>query len=153
MLTRDDTWINQRIPAAIPDQQLRASVSHYFNLALSRRPRPRKPAKAKDRHAAATDTIRQFPELIDYYIRLKEMTGEGAVDLSAEKVLLTEIFFSQRMREILQPQLEQTDFYKIAGGTYAEAHTRLAYLKHAIEDQGCWRIFYDKDVCDHRPRR
>src|SRR5690606_7269595 len=23
-------------------------------------------------------------------------------------------------------------------------HTRLAYLKHAIEDQGCWRIFYDK---------
>lgn len=153
MLTRDDTWINrgdmisgfEQIPAAIPDQQLRASVSHYFNLALSRRPRPRKPATAKDRHAAAADTIRQFPELIDYYIRLKEMTGEDAVDLSAEKVLLTEIFFSQRMREILQPQLEQTDFYKIAGGTYAEAHTRLAYLKHAIEDQGCWRIFYDKD--------
>lgn len=153
MLTRDDTWINrgdmisgfERIPAAIPDQQLRASVSHYFNLALSRRPRPRKPATAKDRQAAAAHTIRQFPELIDYYIRLKEMTGEDAVDLSAEKVLLTEIFFSQRMREILQPQLEQTDYYKIAGGTYAEAHTRLAYLKHAIEDQGCWRIFYDKD--------
>lgn len=153
MLTRDDTWINrgdmisgfERIPAAIPDQQLRASVSHYFNLALSRRPRPRKPTTAKDRHAAAADTIRQFPELIDYYIRLKEMTGEDAVNLSAEKVLLTEIFFSQRMREILQPQLEQTNFYKLAGGTYAEAHTRLAYLKHAIEDQGCWRIFYDKD--------
>jgi hypothetical protein len=153
MLTRDDTWINrgdmiegfEQIPTAIPDQQLRASVSHYFNLALSRRPKPKRPPTATDRHTAASETIRIFPELIDYYIKLKEMTGEEAADLSAEKVLLTEMFFSQRMREIMQPQLEQTDFYKVAGGTYAEAHTRLAYLKHAIEDQGCWRIFYDKD--------
>ncbi len=152
MLTRDDTWINRRdmitgfeqIPAAIPDTQLRASVANYFYLALSRHSKPKRPPTSKDRDAAAADTIRQFPELIDYYIKLKEMTGDDAADVSAEKVLLTEMFFSQRMREILQPQLKQTDFYKNAGGTYAEAHTRLAYQKHAIEDQGCWRIFYDK---------
>ncbi|WP_316976246.1 hypothetical protein [Shumkonia mesophila] len=152
-LTRDDTWINrgdmiagfEQIPAAIPDAQLRASVTNYFHLVLSRRPRPKKAPTAGERHAAAAETIRQFPDLIDYYIRLKEMTGDDAADVSAEKVLLTEMFFSQRMREILQPQLEQTGFYKIAGGTYSEAHTRLAYLKHAIEDQGCWRIFYDNE--------
>jgi hypothetical protein len=153
MLTRDDTWINrgdmiagfEQIPAAIPDAQLRASVENYFYLALSRRPKPKKPPSTRERHAAAADTIREFPKLIDYYIRLKEMTGDEAADVSAEKVLRTEMFFSQRMREILQPQLEKTDFYQIAGGTYAEAYTRLAYLKHAIEDQGCWRIFYDKE--------
>lgn len=153
MLTRDDTWINrsdmltdfEQIPTAIPNEQLRTSVANYFHLALSRRVKPKKSPTAKDRHAAAAETIRKYPELIDYYIKLKEMTGDEAADISAEKVLLTEIFFSQRMREILQPQLAQTDFYEIAGGTYAEAHTRLAYLKHAIEDQGCWRIFYDKE--------
>lgn len=151
MLTRDENWINrgdmidgfERIPAAIPDMELRASVANYFHLALSRRSKPKKPPTARERHAAATETIRQFPQLIDYYIKLKEITGDDAADLSAEKVLLTEIFFSQRIREILQPQLEQAGFYDIAGGTYAEAHTRLAYLKHAIEDQGCWRILYD----------
>jgi hypothetical protein len=68
---------------------------------------------------------------------------DDAADLSSENVLLTELFFSQRLKEILAPQLAQTDFYEIAGGTYAEAHARLAHLKHAIEDQGCWRIFYD----------
>ncbi len=73
------------------------------------------------------------------------MHGEEAVDLSAEKVLQTEIQFSKRLREILQPLLAETDFYQIAGGTYAEAHTRLAYLKHVIEDNGGWRIFYDDD--------
>ncbi len=152
MLTRDDTWINrsdmlagfEQIPAAIPDTQLRASVANYFKLALSRRARPEKLPTDKERRAVAAETIRQYPELIDYYIKLKEMTGDDAADVSAEKVLLTELFFSRRMREILQPQLEKTDFYKTAGGTYAEAHARLAYLKHAIEDQGCWHIFYDK---------
>ena len=134
-----------QIPAAIPDAQLRASVNNYFEQALLRRPKPEKPPSAKDRHKAAARTIAKYPELIDYYIKLKEMSGDEAVDISSEKVFQTEVFFSQRMREILKPQLEQAGFYDIAGGTYAEAHTRLAYLKHAIEDQGCWRIFYDKD--------
>jgi hypothetical protein len=153
MLTRDDTWINRtdlirdfdQIPAAIPDVALRAAVSNYFDLALKRRSNPRKPPSQQDRTASAAATIRQFPQLIDYYIKLKEMHGEDAVDLSAEKVLQTEIQFSKRLREILQPLLADTDFYKTAGGTYAEAHARLAYLQHVIEDNGGWRIFYDEE--------
>jgi hypothetical protein len=154
MLTRDENWINrgdmiegfERIPVAIPDAQIRESVFNYFNLALTRRQTLERPPTTKDRQKAAAATIRQFPMLIDYYIKLKETTGDDAVDVSAQHVVQTELFFSQRMREILQPQLAQTDFYNVAGGTYAEAHTRLAYLKHAIEDQGCWRIFYDKEA-------
>ncbi len=153
MLTRDENWINrgdmidsfESIPTAIPDEQLRASVSNYFQLELSRRPKPNKRPTAQERHSAAEETIKKFPSLIDYYIKLKEMSGNEAADLSSEKVIFTEIFFSKQIREILQPQLSQNGFYNIAGGTYAEAHIRLAYLKHAIEDQGCWRIFYDKN--------
>jgi hypothetical protein len=153
MLTRDETWINRadllgsfdQIPTAIPDAALRSAVSNYFQVALRQRANLRKPPTKKDRTASSAATIRQFPELIDYYIKLKEMHGEEAVDLSAEKVLQTEIQFSKRLREILQPLLAGTEFYRIAGGTYAEAHTRLAYLKHVIEDNGGWRIFYDDD--------
>lgn len=151
MLTRDDTWINTRdlvhrfqdIPAAIPDGSLRASVSHYFEKELrTRKRRGRHPTKA-EKSEAASATIRQFPELIDYYIKLKEDTGDDANDLSFEKVFATELFFSKRLREILQPVLAQTDFYKTKSGTYEESHIRLAYLKHVIEDMGGWRIFYD----------
>ena len=142
MLTRDDTWINtndlihkfQDIPSAIPDSSLRASVSNYFEKELrARKQRGKHPSKA-ERGAAAAETIRQFPELIDYYIKLKEDTGDDATDLSFEKVFATELFFSKRLREILQPVLAQTDFYKLKPGTYEEAHARLAYLKHVIED-------------------
>lgn len=152
MLTRDETWINrsdllrnfEQVPTAIGDGQLRAAVDNYFRLALRRRA-PRKPPTADDRTASAAETIRHFPQLIDYYIKLKEMRGDDAADLSAEKVLMTEVQFSKRLREILQPLLAATDFYTVAGGTYAEAHARLAYLKHVIEDNGGWRIFYDDE--------
>jgi len=36
----------------------------------------------------------------------------------------------------------ETDFYKIAGDTYEEAHQRLEYLKDHIENKDGYRIFY-----------
>lgn len=153
MLTRDDTWINSGdllarftdIPRAIPDGHLRASVSNYFELQLKSRKKRHKQPSQKERSEAAAATIREYPELIDYYIRLKEDSGDQANDLSAEKVLETEVFYSQRLREILQPLLSCTDFYRVKPGTYEEAHIRLAYLKHVIEDMGGWRIFYNNE--------
>jgi hypothetical protein len=153
MLTRDDTWINrsdllgkiEEIPTAIEDAVLRAAVSNYFYRALAARKKPNKHPSKSERDEAAVETILKYPALIDYYIKLKEQTGDDAADISAEKVLATELQFSLRLREILQPLLSQTNFYKIAGGTYAEAHSRLAFLKHVIEDMGGWRIFYDED--------
>lgn len=77
MLTRDDTWINtsdlihrfRDIPTAIPDGSLRASVSNYFERELkARKKKGRHPNKA-EKAEAATATIRQFPELIDYFLR------------------------------------------------------------------------------------
>ena len=151
ILTRDDTWISRgdmisrtgEIPAAIPDQNLRAAVSNYFQVELERRRSKDKSPSQRDLTEVAEATIRKFPELIDYYIKIQEQNGEQASDISAEKVLLTELLFSKRLREILHPELQQTDFYKTGSKTYLEAHTRLAYLKHVIEDKGGWRIFYD----------
>ena len=153
MLTRDATWINRAdlierfddIPTAIEDVALRAAVANYFHRALAARKKPGKHPSKSERDEAVFATIGDYPKLIDYYIKLKEIEGDDAVDMSAEKVVATELQFSQRLREILHPLLSLTDFYQIAGGTYAEAHSRLAYLKHVIEDNGGWRIFYDKD--------
>ena len=142
MLTRDETWINRsdllgqfnQIPTAIPDASLRAAVSNYFEVALRQRTGRTKRATQKDRAASAAATIRQFPQLIDYYIKLKEMHGEEAVDLSAEKVLQTEIQFSKRLREILQPLLAETDFYQMAcanGGPDLQ-HSRNAHQQKHI---------------------
>src|SRR5437879_6132375 len=78
ILAKDDTWINrtdliqdfERLPDSIPNDELRGQVNNYFLRALGRN-RKREPTK-EEQDRAATQTILQFPQLIDIYIRYKE---------------------------------------------------------------------------------
>ena len=149
ILTRDENWINrtdmirdfETIPAAISDAELRGQVFNYFHFVLSR-PASRRAPSQRDRNTAAARTLMQFPQLVDYYIKLKEDTGDAAVDVSAEKVALTRFVFEKQVRALQQTLAAESSFYSIAGGTYLEAHRRLQYLKDVIENKGGHRIFY-----------
>lgn len=150
MLTKDNTWINREdltsqfedIPDAIPDDQLRAQINNYFEKALDRAPK-REPTKA-ERESAALATIRQFPELIDWYIRYKEEHGDEAIDVSKLRLQLVEDFMIKGAQQLVRT-LGATDFYKDQtkelGSSYEEAHRRLAFFKHTIENSG-YRQFY-----------
>lgn len=158
MLTRDENWINkgdlisdfQRIPTAIPDAQLRAQVENYFYKVLVKPPR-RQPS-AKERSEAARRTLSAFPQIFDYYIKLKEQHGDEASDISAEKVLATEYRFIQQIADFQRTLLEHTAFYGTGGGTYEEAHARVAYLKDVIENKGGHRLFYHDGEPIHREK-
>jgi len=168
MLTRDENWINRKdlidqfeeIPEAITDLQLRTSVFGYFEEELRRRIKPVKPPATrrgqrrwrkpretkptqKDRSAAALVTMQKFPQIIDYFIRLKEMRGDQARDISEERVLAIEYMFIEQLQHLQTALVAQTDFYKIGRNTYEEAHARLAYLKDVIENKGGQRFFYN----------
>lgn len=144
ILTKDDTWINKAdlvndfelIPDSITDSQLRAQVNNYFLKALPRR------ATKEDRQKAATQTILQFPALIDYYIRYKEENGDRATSISAQKVAISKQLYIEHFRGLAELLVGNTGFYKIQGATYGEAHRRIAFLKDVIENKGGHRIFY-----------
>lgn len=146
MLTRDENWINrhdlvtgfQAIPPSVPDQQLRAQISSYFERVLVRRPN-KEPTK-QERALAALRTIAEFPAIIDYYIRLKEQQAPQASEISAAKVSFADQVFNENVRQ-LQSELS-TEFYGAPNSTYEEAHARLAYLKDVIENKGGHRFFY-----------
>ncbi|MBN2575239.1 MAG: hypothetical protein JXP73_11810 [Deltaproteobacteria bacterium] len=147
LLTREDTWINraelidrfEELPQAVDNAQLRAEVENYFRRLLSRKKRIRE----EDRRRAAARTIERFPQLIDYYIRLKEDTGDKAAAVSQERVSQAERVFLTQLGVFVKALLAHTRFYALAGNTYDEAMERLEYLKEEIEDRGGWRIFYD----------
>lgn len=148
ILTRDDNWINrrdlienfERIPTAIPDAQLREQVFQYFESVLICEV-DREPNK-QERGEAAASTMLAFPQLIDYYIKLKEDEGEEAENISADKVLATEYVFIHQLKELQKALNSLTDFYRLGRNTYEESHTRLAFLKDVIENKGGHRIFY-----------
>jgi Negative regulator of septation ring formation len=157
ILTRDENWINrtdmirdfERIPIAIPDAELRGQVFNYFHSILTSRSR-RREAKQKDKDEAAARTIMNFPELIDYYIKFKENTGDEAADISSEKVNETQRQFETQVKELQGKLAEATAFYTTGKSTYNEAHRRLAYLKDVIENKGGHRIFYHDGVAIQR---
>jgi hypothetical protein len=148
MLTRDENWLNrtdmirefESIPVAIPDADLRGQVSNYFESVLKRSPH-RSPSQ-RERDEAAVRTLISFPQLVDYYIQIKEASGDKATDISSEKVFLTKQLFETNVRLLQDILAANTDFYEFSNGTYAEAHLRLAYLKDVIENKGGHRIFY-----------
>ncbi len=147
ILTKDENWINQNdlvdkfddIAASIPDQQLRSTISNYFYKRLEH-DRDKEPTKAQ-RREAALQALNEYPLLVDYYIKHKEESGNEATSLSEEKLLFVQLLFNQAVRELTS--LLPSDFYILSPvGTYEEAHKRLAYLKHVIEDQGGHRWFF-----------
>lgn len=157
ILMQENTWINRNdlnanfsdLPSIIDNAQLRASINNYFLKQLPKRTKKDKngnekevaPSKA-EREDAILGTLRQFPILIDYFIRYKEENGDKAVSLSQEQVQFIEHVFIG-MAESLALQLSATtEFYRAPQNSYEDAMQRLQYLKHVIENQDGYRFFY-----------
>src|ERR1700674_1687627 len=145
MLTKDDTWINKSdmldefdyLPDAIPNEQLREQINNYFLKKL-----PDEPTRKEEREAAFK-TIRNFPQLVDYYIKVKEDHGDRAVSVSSQRVRFSEQLYVEKFR-LLPELLSKTGFYALGGDTYEEAFQRVQFFKDVVENKGGHTIFYVK---------
>ncbi len=150
LLTKDETWINkkdlledfERLPDSISNDELRFKVNNYF---LSRIPRhgkkDKKPTK-QEKTEAAFDTIQQFPELIDYYIKFKEENGDLAESISIEKVAFSQAFYIDNVQHFILG-LRNKAFYAPGGqNSYDEAKKKISILKEYIEDNDGYKLFY-----------
>lgn len=151
MLTRDDTWINrselvngfERIPASIPDDQLRAQINNYFRKLIPNVDDDKQ--KKKHKQDAAIETLIEFPEIIDFYIRLKEESGDEAENVSSHKVAESKRLYLQQFSLLGESLARSTNFYKISGDTYQEAFERVMLFKNAIENNEGYRVLYFDD--------
>lgn len=142
ILTRDDTWISQsdmirgfaKIPFAMPDGELRAHVNNYFQQRLGKKP------TVKERAAAAQSTIRQFPELIDYYIKAKEDSGDDAVAASSKKVDDIHQVLVSQLRLAVADLAARSRFYDQSWNSYDEALERVHLFKTYVEDNDGYKL-------------
>lgn len=143
LLTKEKLWVNRKdmiesaigyhdIAIAIPNEQLRFQVNNYFLSILPRKPKGKLHTKDELR-TAVEQTIRQFPELIQYYIRQKEEQGDIAEEISLQNVTESERLYIEQVERFVKSHLAETDFYKIDSKNSEEAHTRLLLLKEVIE--------------------
>lgn len=143
ILTRDEAWINHgdmvarfaSIRDALPDAVLRAQVNDHFFAQINEL------SQAEERRDAARATIARYPEILDYYIKEKEESAPEAHSISNRKVHETEVQFVENVRTLVNDHLLGGGFYEL-GDSYDESLKRVAYLKHVIEDNDGYRLFY-----------
>ncbi len=146
ILTKDDIWINKedlrqdfpRIREAVDNDALRAQIDSYFFKVLPSSP------TAKDQKEAIEKTLQNFPALIDHYIKYKEDHGEEAVRRSKEKVTEADSRYIQNLGQLATLIAKQSEFYSTQATTLEETHRKILFLKHVIEDQDGYRLFYVK---------
>jgi len=146
ILTKDETWINHNdminkfmeIPDAIPNAQLREQVNNYFYKVLSQKRKP----TIEDQQNAVNATLKKFPRLVDYYIKMKEDTGDDAVQDSNLKVIHSNQLYVKQYRELMRLLRKYSNFYEIPGNTKEEARQKIEFLKDVIENKGGHKIFY-----------
>lgn len=150
LLTKDDNWINSndlrgdftRICTSIQNDQLRNEVFNYFQKKLPKPPKNKKNTQ-KEITQAIQETIRQFPQIIKWYIKQKEENKEGAKNISKQKVQEVETIFIHQITSFVEKLIDNTDFYEISPqSSYEEAMKRILYLKQVIENNDGYRLFY-----------
>lgn len=125
------------IPDAIENVALRAQINNYFYSKLPDDPEPTK----GDYQKAIEETLRQYPQMIDYYIKLKEEDGDQAVAVSDSKVADSHFLYIKQFGNFAY-LLSQTAFYKVPGNTKNETREKILFFKDVVENKGGHHIFY-----------
>jgi hypothetical protein len=145
ILTKDDSWINysdmvnnfEEIPDAIENDSLRDQINNYFYKRIPDVPEPTK----EDYQRAIELTLRQYPQLIDYYIKQKEQDGDQAIAVSAAKVSESYDLYIKQFGSLAY-LLDQTSFYDKSDNTKEETKEKIEFFKDIIENKGGHHIFY-----------
>ena len=146
ILTKDDTWISHsdmmhrfaEIPDAIGDEQLRSEINNYF---YARIPKDAEPTK-EEVAAAAEAALARYPELIDYYIRMREDSGDEAIASSNLTVLESQQMYVRQFGALAQFLAANTPFYSVPGDTKDETRDKIEYFRDVIENKGGHMLFF-----------
>jgi len=145
ILTVDEAVINNsdfyssfyNVTRSLENSSLRDAINEFFRSHL-----PRKPKK-KDKEYAFLKTIRKFPDLVDFYIKLKEDKKYEVTSATSKEI--NEL--KEKLVDALTPLCEllnkNTDFYELQINSYDESLKRALFLKEVIEKNDGYRIFYD----------
>lgn len=150
-INRGDFYSSQeRIRASIDNDVLRAYVNNYINEAVRRYERQQQKNKRKARERsiskiekdAFAELTHEFPELYDYYIRLREFDTPEIRAKSASEVNTQLEKFFKNTNELVNTVVASGYTIDEALTAREEAIRRLKFFKHVIEDCDCYKNLY-----------
>ena len=108
---------------------------------LTKRGKEKKPSKADIANAVGA-VLKEYPTLIDYYIKYKEDKSDEAKSVSGERVAEVQKLFVEKLSKFINLLNKETKFYFLEKDTLSAAYERVLFLKNVIENKDGYRIFY-----------
>lgn len=152
LLTRSDTWIsgndflNNRsdIFSVVENAELRAKLNKFFEdhlqIKLNKRKKPVKDYSSKSKNQAFLKTVREYPVVLDYYIREREQKKDEALKLHVADPEIVN-FYSDTTGYI-QKQFLTKKFGRIR--SVDDCLKRLIFFKRVLESNS--KSLYIKDA-------
>lgn len=150
ILTRKRIFINRDdmlnrmydIVPSIEDDTLRYQLNEFFRDVLERK-QNKTPYSKEEKEKALVRLISDNPDIMDYYIKYKENTGEQAVSDSKTRVEEIEQILQAQTKAFICALESNTNFYKRRNtDAYSESLSRVHYLKQVIENNDGYKVFY-----------
>jgi len=163
ILSRDEAWISrpdllkrfEEIANSVPNFALRSKLNNYFNMRLKeiapptiqgrskagRKQKLKKPTQ-KQKTQAASDTIREHPFILDYFLNEREKRGKEAETVSSLKVVDSKLLYLKQFAKLGELLLDSTSFYSTDDVSYTGSLKRLKILKEVVETKGGNEIFH-----------
>ena len=146
MLTKDETWINfpalrQRfthIVDCFDNEQLRSKINQFLARSMPANP------KAEEVTAGYQKTLAAFPEIADKFADEQAQNGAHAVEASFNKIDEASKLYIECAEALAAKVNESSAFYEIEPTSLTAVRKRLEFLRHVIENQDGYRIFYIK---------
>lgn len=140
IITKEDTWISKNdflendtaIFSVIPGDELRAKINKYFydnlQIKLNKKKQAEKDYSKKSRANALAKTVYEYPEILDYYIRLKEQKKNDALKLHVADPESVNFFFDATT---IQKEFATQSFKKLS--SFDDCVARIDYFKKTLE--------------------
>lgn len=145
ILTKDENWINftdmknqiLQIADSIPNEELRDRINDTYLRSL-----PPKP-KENDVSKAVELLVSKFPEIMDYYIKIKENEKEDAILSASSIVNNADNMYIKNIKQLIYQLKNTTDFYQLESlGTFEVTRQRVLFLKDVIENKDGYKLLY-----------
>lgn len=155
LLTKEETWINTadmkvqflQVCNGIPNDQLRGEINRYFRSKLPPITKSHPRITHAERSDAMSETFAKFPAMIDYYIKFKEGNKDGATAISKQHVRDLKGLLQGTVNKLIEAIKGDSTYEKAdARNSYEEGMARVQFLKHIIENNDGYKIFYVKDL-------
>lgn len=140
ILAREDTWISKNdflendtaIFSTIPNEELRAKINKFFydNLQtkLNKKKQLEKDYSKKSRTNALLKTVWKYPDVLDYYIKLKEQKKDDALRLHVADPEDVNFFLDT---STIQKEIKNKKFGKLT--SFDDCVARISFFKRTLE--------------------